>query len=115
MGWRIVKVGGDGDCLFHALDGRALRFDVANFMTAQALTEPSFQQEMQDEAAKLCARRWGGHTTIATYSPSECVPVCLRKPCKKLSSFLFFCSVCRVLVLVCSFLFCCRHCATKQA
>ena len=113
MGRRIVKAGGDGDCLFHALDGRALRFDVANFMTAQALTEPGFQQEMQDEAAKLRAGRWGGHTAIATYSPSECVPVCLRKLCKKLSSFLLFCSACRVLVLICSFLFCGGRCATK--
>ena len=74
MGWRIVKVGGDGDCLFHALafldsyDGRALRFEVANFMTTHASTEPGFQQEMQDEAAKLRAGRWGGHTAIATYS-----------------------------------------------
>ena len=73
----------------------------------------AFSRKCKMKPAKLRAGRWGGHTAIATYSPSECVPVCLRKLCKKLSSFLLFCSACRVLVLICSFLFCGGRCATK--
>ena len=74
IGWRIVKVGGDGDCLFHALafldscDGRALRIEVANFMHDQASTEVGFEEELRREAAKLRAGRWGGHTAITAYS-----------------------------------------------
>lgn len=72
--WRIVKVSGDGDCLFHALaysegcDGQALRLDVANFLEERAKDEAGFQEEMQREAEKLRAGRWGGHTAIAGYS-----------------------------------------------
>lgn len=59
--WRIVKVSGDGDCLFHALaysdgcDGQALRFEVASFMDARAAGEAGYEEEMRREAAKLRA------------------------------------------------------------
>lgn len=72
--WRIVKVSGDGDCLFHALayadggDGQALRLELANYMEAFADGEAGFQEEMRREAAKLRAGTWGGHAAIATYS-----------------------------------------------
>ena len=70
----MVKVSGDGDCLFHALgradnhDGGALRIEVADFMDHHAHAQPGFQEVWLREAAKLRCNRWGGHTVITAYS-----------------------------------------------
>ena len=62
----IVKVNGDGDCLFHALgvhdkeDGAALRIDVTSFMAAHASEQEGFEQEWLEEVQKLRAYKWGG-------------------------------------------------------
>ena len=70
----LVKVAGDGDCLFHALalhdneDGAALRIDVANFMAAHAAEQEGFQEEWLEEVKKLRAYKWGGATVIGAYS-----------------------------------------------
>ena len=71
---RMVKVDGDGDCLFHALafvdgyDGGALRIEVAEFLEQHAHAQAGFQEEWLLEAAKLRRNKWGGHTVIAAYS-----------------------------------------------
>ena len=70
----LVRVDGDGDCLFHALalhdneDGAALRIDVANFMAAHAAEQEGFQEEWLEEVKKLRAYEWGGATVIGAYS-----------------------------------------------
>jgi hypothetical protein len=70
----LVKVVGDGDCLFHSLalhdneDGAALRIDVANFMAAHAAEQEGFQEEWLEEVKKLRAYKWGGATVIGAYS-----------------------------------------------
>lgn len=70
----VVKVGGDGDCLFHALgyrdayDGQALRIDIANFMTEHAGGQAAFQQEWQQESRKLRKGHWGGAAAIDSAS-----------------------------------------------
>ena len=71
---RVVKVSGDGDCLFHALgradnhDGGALRIEVADFMEQHAHAQTGFQEAWLREAGKLRCNRWGGHTVITAYS-----------------------------------------------
>ena len=71
---RMVKVNGDGDCLFHALAfvdgyaGGALRIEVAEFLEQHAHAQAGFQQEWLLEAAKLRSNKWGGHTVITAYS-----------------------------------------------
>ena len=71
---RVVKVEGDGDCLFHALayfgsgDGAALRIDVADFLEAHALDQHGFEEIWLQEAEKLRASAWGGHNAIIAYS-----------------------------------------------
>jgi len=70
----VVKVAGDGDCLFHALaffdasDGGALRIEVADFMEAHAEEQNGFEAAWFREASKLRASKWGGHTAITAYS-----------------------------------------------
>ena len=70
----VVKVAGDGDCLFHALaffdayDGGALRIDVAEFMEAHAQAQIGYEGAWHREATKLRASKWGGHTVIVAYS-----------------------------------------------
>ena len=70
----VIKVVGDGDCLFHALayfddaDGGALRIDVADFLEAEAVNQEGFEAEWLDEAEKLRENKWGGHTAIIAYS-----------------------------------------------
>ena len=74
MPMRVVKVEGDGDCLFHALayfesgDGGALRIDVADFLEAHALEQDGFEETWLSEAEKLRASAWGGHNAIIAYS-----------------------------------------------
>ena len=71
---QVIKVTGDGDCLFHALafidgyDGGALRIDVANFMEENAQGQPGFQEEWVREVGQLRASKWGGHTATIAYS-----------------------------------------------
>ena len=71
---RVVKVEGDGDCLFHALayfesgDGGALRIDVADFLEANALEQEGFEEIWLREAEELRASAWGGHNAIIAYS-----------------------------------------------
>ena len=71
---RVVKVEGDGDCLFHALayfesgDGAALRIDVADFLEANALEQEGFEEIWLREAEELRASAWGGHNAIIAYS-----------------------------------------------
>ena len=71
---RVVKVDGDGDCLFHALafvdghDGGALRIEMAEFLEEHAHEQAGFHEEWLQEAAKLRCNRWGGHTVIIAYS-----------------------------------------------
>ena len=70
----VVKVDGDGDCLFHALayfdgsDGGALRIDGADFLEAEAVNQPGFEFEWLDEAEQLRENKWGGHTAIIAFS-----------------------------------------------
>ena len=77
----VVKVQGDGDCLFHALafhesgDGGALRIDVAEFMTHEANAQEGFAAEWLSEAEKLREYEWGGHTAITAYSLMKMIRV----------------------------------------
>lgn len=77
----VVKVQGDGDCLFHALafhesgDGGALRIDVAEFMTQEAYAQEGFEAEWLSEAKKLREYEWGGHTAITAYSLMKMIRV----------------------------------------
>ena len=70
----VIKVAGDGDCLFHALaffdfsDGAALRIEVADFMEAHAAEQAGFEEEWRREVVKLRQNKWGGHNVIAAYS-----------------------------------------------
>ena len=71
----VIRVAGDGDCLFHALgladdyDGNALRIEVADFMEAHAHCQPLAAQLIwTHEAGKLRASRWAGHTAATAYS-----------------------------------------------
>ena len=71
---QVVKVAGDGDCLFHSLahvdgsNGGALRIDVADFMEAHASEQDGFEEAWFREANKLRASAWGGHTAIIAFS-----------------------------------------------
>lgn len=82
--WCVVKMSGDGDCLFHALaygdgcSGQALRVEVANFLEARADDGGGFREEMQREAAKLRAGTCGGHTAIIAYSHMKQTRVVVR-------------------------------------
>ena len=70
----VIKVQGDGDCLFHALafcsgsDGGALRIEVADFLEEEALNQAGFEEAWLEEADKIRRSEWGGHTVIAAYS-----------------------------------------------
>ena len=70
----LIKVVGDGDCLFHALgahnqqDGAALRIEVASFMAEHAADQQGVAEEWLREVEKLRAYKWGGATVIAAYS-----------------------------------------------
>ena len=70
----VIKVAGDGDCLFHALgffacyDGAALRIEVADFMETHAAEQGGFEDEWLREVEKLRKNKWGGHTAIAAYT-----------------------------------------------
>lgn len=70
----VIKVEGDGDCLFHALasctrsDGGALRIDVADFLEEEALNQSGFEEAWLEEADKIRRSEWGGHTVITAYS-----------------------------------------------
>ena len=80
----VVKVVGDGDCLFHALaffdgsDGGALRIDVADFLEEEAVNQPGFAFEWLDEAEKLRENKWGGHTAIIAFSQMMATRVVLH-------------------------------------
>lgn len=80
----VVKVQGDGDCLFRALayfhsgDGGALRIDVADFLEAKALEQEGFEEAWLQEAEKLRASAWGGHNAIVAYSLMQKVRVFLH-------------------------------------
>lgn len=80
----VVKVVGDGDCLFHALaffdgsDGGALRIEVADFLEAEAVNQPDFAFEWLDEAEKLRENKWGGHTAIIAFSQMMATRVVLH-------------------------------------
>ena len=80
----VVKVTGDGDCLFHALaffdasDGGALRIEVADFMEAHAEEQNGFEAAWFREASKLRASKWGGHTAITAYSLMKSTRVMLH-------------------------------------
>ena len=78
----LVKVPGDGDCLFHALglhdaqDGNALRIEIAHFMQQEALNQDDgFAGTWLDEAEELLDGRWGGHTAATAYSLLRTVKV----------------------------------------
>lgn len=81
---QVIKVDGDGDCLFHALgyssgyDGGALRIDVADFMEASADDQPGFEIEWLLEADMLRGGIWAGHTVITAYSLMTGARVMLR-------------------------------------
>ena len=73
----VVKVAGDGDCLFHALahlagnnePGSALRMRLANYMEEHAMDQqPEFQTVWFEEAESLRAGEWGGMTAVTAYS-----------------------------------------------
>lgn len=73
----VVKMDGDGDCLFHALayhlgaaeTGAALRDRVANYMEQEALEQPSWESEyFLEEARSLRAGAWGGTTAITAFT-----------------------------------------------
>ena len=70
----VIKVQGDGDCLFHALafcsgsDGGALRIEVADFLEEEALNQAGFEEAWLEEADKIRRSEWGGHTAITAYS-----------------------------------------------
>ena len=70
----VIKVAGDGDCLFHALaffdfsDGAALRIEVADFMDTHAAEQAGFEEEWRREVVKLRQNKWGGHNVVAAYS-----------------------------------------------
>ena len=73
----VVKMDGDGDCLFHALayhlgaaeTGAALRDQVANYMEQEALEQPSWESEyFLEEARGLRAGVWGGTTAITAFT-----------------------------------------------
>ena len=55
----VIKVQGDGDCLFHALafcsgsDGGALRIEVADFLEEEALNQDGFEEAWLEEADKI--------------------------------------------------------------
>ena len=80
----VMKVAGDGDCLFHALaffdayDGGALRIDVAEFMEAHAPNQAGYEGEWIREAKRLRAREWGGHTVVTAFSLMKKVKVVLH-------------------------------------
>ena len=80
----VVKVVGDGDCLFHALaffdgsDGGALRIEVADFLEEEAVNQPGFAFEWLDEAEKLRENKWGGHTAIIAFSQMMATRVVLH-------------------------------------
>ena len=81
MMMQVVRVAGDGDCLFHALarfdgsDGGALRIDVAEYMEAHAMEQHGFEEARLREAGKLRASAWGGHTAIVAFSLLKTVRV----------------------------------------
>lgn len=73
----VVKMDGDGDCLFHALayhlgaaeTGAALRDRVANYMEQEALEQPSWESEyFLEKARSLRAGVWGGTTAITAFT-----------------------------------------------
>lgn len=70
----VIKVQGDGDCLFHALafcsgsDGGALRIEVADFLEEEALNQAGFEEAWLEEADHIRRSEWGGHTVITAYS-----------------------------------------------
>ena len=80
----VVKVVGDGDCLFHALaffdgsDGGALRIDVADFLEEEAVNQADFAGEWLNEADKLRSYKWGGHTAIIAFSQMTATRVVLH-------------------------------------
>ena len=80
----VVKVVGDGDCLFHALayfdgsDGGALRIDVADFLEEEAVNQAGFAGEWLNEADKLRSYKWGGHTAIIAFSQMTATKVVLH-------------------------------------
>ena len=69
----VVTMLGDGDCFFHALgypggyDGGALRIELADFME-QGAADQDDAASWIEEAGKLRANIWGGHTAIAAYA-----------------------------------------------
>ena len=73
----VVKMDGDGDCLFHALayhlgtgeTGGALRQRLINYMEQEALEQPGWESEpLLEEAGALRAGEWGGNPAMAMFS-----------------------------------------------
>ena len=71
----MVRMRGDGNCLFHALGfldsvgGEAVRGNLADYMVAAAAKlDPAEASIWTDEAEALRGNIWGGHTAIAAYS-----------------------------------------------
>ena len=73
----VVKMDGDGDCLFHALayhlgageTGGALRQRLIDYMEQEALEQPGWESEpLLEEAGALRAGAWGGNTAMAMFS-----------------------------------------------
>ena len=70
----VVNVPADGDCLFHALayffggSAGAFRQEVVEFLEQQAFRQPGFEGEWLDEACRLRAGAWGGHTAVVATS-----------------------------------------------
>ncbi|CAJ1456522.1 unnamed protein product, partial [Effrenium voratum] len=71
----LATVDLDGDCLFHALavgaggSGPTLRQEVADFLEAKVVDEPSnFQDEWLTEAERLRRRLWGGAASCVAFS-----------------------------------------------
>ena len=88
----MVKMQGDGDCLFHALvahqetgDGPQLRRDLADFLDEEATNQGAFAEEWLLEAENLRGPKeeyWGGTASIMAYSLMKCrtVNVHYRQP-----------------------------------
>ncbi|CAE7396942.1 RRM3, partial [Symbiodinium sp. CCMP2456] len=76
-GFRLIKMPGDGNCLFHALshdddgDGAALREEVRDFLEEQAANQEEFEESWLEEAELLDedpATAWGGDASILAWT-----------------------------------------------
>ena len=84
--FQVVRMRGDGDCLFHALGfvdsmgGNLLRGTLVAFMREEAtLLEPAEASIWTEEADALSGNVWGGHTAIMAYTKMRQRCVILHK------------------------------------